>query len=656
MRALRRRWPVVLGLVVAVAVGGSVLGPRLYPPGYVSAGLVDVSTLRQSGSSGGGMRLQGGDTFAQMQAELIRSHELLRLAVEDDRLVAMGWPQGDTGVRRLRQALSIHQPGRESLLSIEVRASSPELARRAVDCVLDAFVRFHVQVDARTSAAQSDALTRRAAQLAGQIAVVDQQLDVMTRPFGGYDAYERQRNSQLTELQDLNKQLLKLEGTIAESALPAPSGFDQTLARMEQSLATQAAEYEMYLERFGPRHPLPQRVERQLAAQQQVVDQLKRAYQVEHAGETAREHVRLTRTIAALRERLASTAALDRAISDLSDQRKRLDNQHTQALNEIDALTATACVDVLTPSVIVSRGYVPPHRAASSGLIGAGIGGFVVLAVLFGAAAFDPRLHWPQQLAHATAGEVLAVLPRIVAGRDDLRELAADSLGRLRERIAARATDRSQAVIGVTSVRRGDGATTVATQLAGSFAEADQRVLVIDADPVGRGASEAFGLMGAVGLINVIDGHDINQAVHPTATPGVFAMPYGVAAGGAGDRLSASGLQQVVQQLGVQYQWIVIDGGVAMARAASAAVVAVSSQTLLVVGRGRGASAARCAAQSITRHAGQPSTMVFNGADAEDVHFAGAVEPGQPIWPVVAPPMVVPGAAGAANAGQRSAA
>lgn len=82
--------------------------------------------------------------------------------------------------------------------------------------------------------------------------------------------------------------------------------------------------------------------------------------------------------------------------------------------------------------------------------------------------------------------------------------------------------------IGVMGLERGDGATSIAANLAVVAAEAGSSVLLIDANPLHPTLHRVFGVAAEPGLQNVVSGKSESiECIHTTKFAGLSVMPYG---------------------------------------------------------------------------------------------------------------------------------
>jgi succinoglycan biosynthesis transport protein ExoP len=165
---------------------------------------------------------------------------------------------------------------------------------------------------------------------------------------------------------------------------------------------------------------------------------------------------------------------------------------------------------------LVSKAQVPaspisasPLRNAALGLLG---GLLVGLGLAFLLDQLDDRLRRKEELEGAAGVPVLGLLPRV--GRRRVRSgvvtllspssPTAEAYRTLRTSLQFMAIDRPIRSLQVTSPTTGEGKTTVVTNLAASFAQAGQRVILVDCDLRKSRVHDQFGISNERGFTSVL--------------------------------------------------------------------------------------------------------------------------------------------------------
>ena len=225
----------------------------------------------------------------------------------------------------------------------------------------------------------------------------------------------------------------------------------------------------------------------------------------------------------------------------------------------IQAIDAVPPDDAITPVFagirkIGNRPVAPdPVKIALWSLLG---GGVLALVAPF----FAERLgHGQSKLARLESTLQLPGLGVIPARADLLPPFfeAGEIFHEMRAKLPA---DKAPRVLMVASAMPGEGKTTVAVNLAMSFAESGARTLVIDTD-IRRGRlNRIFGFRKAPGLSNVLLGETpLEDAVRPTFIENLSVMNAGTPASAAPDLLASDAFATLMTALRESYDIIVLD-------------------------------------------------------------------------------------------------
>lgn len=211
-----------------------------------------------------------------------------------------------------------------------------------------------------------------------------------------------------------------------------------------------------------------------------------------------------------LRQQRDSTADAIRAERNTLERRRAsFDDQ----LNQLQLLSGFGTSGGVQ---LVSKAEVPtapvsasPVRNAALGLLG----GLVIgLGLAFLLDQLDDRLRRKEELEAAAGLPVLGLLPRVARRRVRQGVVTlmspssptAEAYRTLRTSLQFMAIDRPIRSLQVTSPTIGEGKTTVVTNLAASFAQAGQRVILVDCDLRKSRVHEQFGVSNERGFTSVL--------------------------------------------------------------------------------------------------------------------------------------------------------
>ena len=143
--------------------------------------------------------------------------------------------------------------------------------------------------------------------------------------------------------------------------------------------------------------------------------------------------------------------------------------------------------------------------------------------------------------------------------------------------------DNPPRVIVVTSPLPGDGKSTVSANLAASLAESGESVILLDGDLRHPVVAESFGLVGGVGLTDLLTSKatlaEVSQ--HPTSSPGLTVVGAGAIPPNPSELLGSNVMRQLLQNLKKDH--IVIIDAPPLLPVTDAAVLTANSDGALVV-------------------------------------------------------------------------
>jgi Mrp family chromosome partitioning ATPase len=236
-------------------------------------------------------------------------------------------------------------------------------------------------------------------------------------------------------------------------------------------------------------------------------------------------------------------------------------------------------------------------------------------------------------------------------------------------------------VFSVTSPVSGTGKTSLTLALGVSFAAADARTLLIDCDLIGGGLTsranaivkrkigrilqreglltdkqldEALKLAsgsrrrlgeilvelghlkeadldsalvtqqkGSVGLLDAINGEDLDECIAETGIPGLSILPLGGATGQHASKVSPQALRRVLAEARKRYDTILIDTGPVPGSLEAAVVAAEVDGVILCVSRGEQRPLAEKCVQHLLTIGAKVAGVVFNRAKTQDMSVYG---------------------------------
>lgn len=384
---------------------------------------------------------------------------------------------------------------------------------------------------------------------------------------------------------------------IKDSSTVAPSMVD------DAQLRTDMLQWQAHLQdllssgKYLPSHP------RVLGAQTRI-DQLSMMYAsaVYRRMENAQQKEADLQQTFDQRQKLAiqqnARAVEDTRLAAEVDRLQRLSDELDNRVRTVSVTQASGApsITVLEPpsaSKKPTRPYVMPTLAVAL------IGGLMLGC---GAACvrdwYDYRLRTADEIKASLGVTVLGLIPHV---GDETSPIArgqkihidpgcdvAEAYRSLRTAIYFGTKEGPARSILVTSPERGDGKSTLASNLAISIAQASRRTLLIDADMRAPMQDLIFSMNGRIGLASVLQGKEsINVAIRHTGIENLDLLPAGVAARNPSELLNSQRFIELLEELSDKYDHIVIDSPPLLAVTDARIVAASADATLLVLRAGK---------------------------------------------------------------------
>jgi capsular exopolysaccharide synthesis family protein len=238
----------------------------------------------------------------------------------------------------------------------------------------------------------------------------------------------------------------------------------------------------------------------------------------------------------------------------------------------------------------------------------------------------DERLKAPPDVVRELGHAVLGLVPEVklagaarvsLARRDAPRELMETFRVLRTSVISAMQGERRRSIL-IASAAQREGKTHVAANLAIALAQAQQRVLLIDADLRRPSVHDQMsGHRLEPGLSNVLTGSAaLNDALQPASVPGLTVLAAGTPSSEAPELLGSTVFQKLLDVLHDDFDWVVIDSPPVLTVTDASVIAPHATGVVFVVAsaltRGR---RARLAIDQLQRVGGRLVGVVMNRAD-----------------------------------------
>ena len=368
---------------------------------------------------------------------------------------------------------------------------------------------------------------------------------------------------------------------------PTVIGLRQQVAQLQRQIAAQPATIVSSVQTIS--NPVYQQLSQQLAA-------------ARAAGASAQSQLAQLKTQhAALTPMLASLPAEGARLASLQREKKLsedLYNALQQKLNDATVVKTSAISDVtITQPADPKAAAVRPNWMLNLILaifVGLLLASTVVLVIEY----FDRRLRTSSDVERDLGLPVLAQIPNLGSGEGDQADMAVESEPFLELVTQLRyASETPYRSIAVTSPNKGDGKSTIATNVAIALGEIvagaplgalpAPRILLVDADLRRPSLHRRLSLRNDRGLSDVLVGRaNLEDVVQPSGHPGVDVLTSGTASRNPIKLLQSERFDRVLEQAKERYATVILDAPAALPVIDAAILGAKAGGTIMVASSG----------------------------------------------------------------------
>ena len=460
----------------------------------------------------------------------------------------------ELAVREVQASVRISSPKATSVIGIEARSKSPEMAQLMVQTISNTFIDEHLR-GARTERAYEFFLKQSTeTEVALNQLILDRSRYMQEREILSIEANRELLREQLAgidrdlalasgelEQTDAERRDIELEFNAAEDEIVAQKQAlaDETWSGMRQLIYELELEEQSLSAAMTENHPRLKRVQKQLAGSELILQELdservdenttpnpiKQGLQVtlqqentlaiglrSIIAEKLEQRDLLAEKVKELVEAERYLLSVDREIELKSEDLKAM-RQKLEEARVIEQLHANkiANVHVFQPASYVERAVSPQKKILGAGCLALGLLTGITLAFL--REGSSQTLRTPDDVVYRVGAPVLASFPRSKSqskriqkdrgvNRQLYRQLMADIL--LSQHVAGSIRGRSLGIIGVDV---NAGASTLAANLAiVSDIDCQMKTVLVDADGRNRSLTKMFGREGLPGLAELVSG------------------------------------------------------------------------------------------------------------------------------------------------------
>lgn len=165
---------------------------------------------------------------------------------------------------------------------------------------------------------------------------------------------------------------------------------------------------------------------------------------------------------------------------------------------------------------------------------------------------------------------------------------ASEAYRSLRTSIQFSSVDSDLKTIMVTSASPGEGKSTTTVNLAATYAQTENRVLLIDADLRKPTAHHSFQCSNRQGLTNVLTKQShVNDVIIETFVPNLYLLPSGIIPPNPAELLASNRMKSLLEELKEQFDIIIVDTPPLLAVTDSQILATICDGVVLVIDSGK---------------------------------------------------------------------
>jgi capsular exopolysaccharide synthesis family protein len=208
--------------------------------------------------------------------------------------------------------------------------------------------------------------------------------------------------------------------------------------------------------------------------------------------------------------------------------------------------------------------------------------------------ALDTRVRSEEDIAALTDTAIIGHITMDDTARDhplvvqsSPRHARSEAFRRLRTNLQFLDLDGGpQAIVVVSSVPN-EGKSTTAINLAITLADADARVLLVDADLRRPSVASYLGIEGSVGLTTVlIHRAELRDVIQPWGSAGLFVLPSGAVPPNPAELVGSRTMAKLIEEVREQFDYVIIDTPPLLPVTDAALIAKMTNGALMVTGAG----------------------------------------------------------------------
>lgn len=614
-----------VGVTVAVCVVLAILYLLIatrYYSGYAS---LYVQQASSNGLNAQEVRpSQDPETFIFAQREVISSTPVIAMALATPGIRDLKTFDGEDNLFQfLKKNLSVEVGKKDQSLGVQFDAPYREDAQKVVQAVVDSYKNYQSKQRHSSTADALEVLTAQKTKRDAELKAKQDELTKFRSTHNLISGADEKSNVIKQRLETLTKQLTDaqvetinaksawddvsntiladperkklFESARSNSGYLAPTAIDDATLRSEMMKAEE--QLRLLSAHYLPNHPAIRRAKATIDGfninyANAVYRRYQKAEQTEKSLQKAFDE---QQTVAVANN---STAVTDNRLAADVTRLQQLTDDLDKQIKNLDIVSAGGApsIQVLEPAA-VSRTPSSPRFGRTLALA---VFGGLMLGCGFACVRdwYDYRLRSADEVKSSLGITVLGLIPHvddenspISRGQKihiDPQSPVAEAYRSLRTAVYFGTKEQQARTILVTSPERGDGKTTMASNLAISIAQAGRRVLLVDADMRAPMQDLIFGINGRQGLATVLSGKEpADNVIRHTGIENLDLLPAGVAARNPSELLNSAKFIELLDELSEKYDQVIIDSPPLLAVTDARIVAASTDATILVLRAGK---------------------------------------------------------------------
>ena len=587
---LKKRWWVLL-LLVSVGLCIGAWTAMQQPPAFESHGRLMVTGQLRIGDNAAAYSEELVNFFGT-QIELMSSEEVKAGARARVRAL-----HPDLAPEEVK--LIVGQLPKAAIFVMQVFGKSPAYSQAYVDACMDEYIAKKKEMRASSREGAMVALQDELVRLEKDMQKEDEEMHVFQKE-NNIGFLKEDGNSAANYLSMLNRQLadLKTEFDLLQlldldqnldRPQVAPSSGDKTAGRMDSFAAAPGplAEYlkakqiihqlkadrQELLQTLKPKHPAIVALDEQIAKAEALLNTYKLLSQEALQSRRSSIKVQIENLEGTIKIWEGKALDLARRIADWDKIRSKIDRtkqQYDRLSGNLRSMDVNRTFDQDTVNILEHASPAQKKQLELNKLLAiGGIAGFVIgLIILFVLDKMDDRIgsffEFRERFPEALLGQVPRELVKTgvtMLASNDPRHALLESFRTLRSSIIFLPVEgvRPKTIL-ITSATPGEGKTTIAANLAITFAFSGAKTLLVDADlRLGR-IAKAFNIDSEVGLSDVLRQRTHwREVIVPTSTPNLSVLPRGKTLPHPAEHFLGKVTDQLLQEVYAEFDYIIFD-------------------------------------------------------------------------------------------------